>query len=146
MFHAGVVAPSSPFLLQLLTPPEDGVGRPPWTGLSAYVSMIEGLPRPPTACEAWCKAWGLPNTSLWPWNALLLSCLPIVSAPWEVAELASLELLMPRGRPYLAAGKSPVLCGLTIPVLLLSPPIALANLLGCTVWALRLNDDMHCST
>ena len=122
MFQAGVVAPSSPFLLQLLTPPEDDAGRPPLTDLSPYVSEIEGLPRPPTACEAWCEAW------------------------WEVAELVSLELLMPRGRPYLAAEKPPVLCGLTMPVLLLSPPIALENLLGCTAWALRLNDDIHCST
>lgn len=122
MFHAGVVAPSSPFLLQLLTPPEDDVARPPLTDFSAYVSEIDGLPRPPIDCEAWCAAW------------------------WEVAELASLELLMPRGRSYLAEEKPPVLCGLTKPVLLLSPPIALENLLGCTAWALRLKADMHCST
>lgn len=107
MFQAGVVAPSSPFLLQLLTPPEDDAGRPPLIGFSAYVSDIEGLPRPPTACDAWCDTW------------------------WEVVELASLELLMPRDRPYLAVEKPPVLCGLMIPVLPLFAPIALENLLGC---------------
>ena len=122
MFQAGVVAPSSPFLLQLLTPPANDLETPPLIDFSEYVSEIEGLPRPLTACEAWCDAW------------------------WEVAEPASLELLMPRGRPYLAAEKPPVFCGLMMPVLPLSPAIALVNLFGCTAWALRLNADIHCST
>lgn len=118
MFQAGIVAPSSPLLLQLLTLPEDVFA--PLTPFEELVSdNLDGLPCPPIACDA----------------------------EYEGVELASLVLLIPLGRPYRAppAETPPVLCGLTTPLLLLSPMV-LENLLGCTACALLLKADIHCST
>ena len=119
MFHAGIVAPSSAFLLQLLMPPPDEL---PFTGFDELELMsenLEGLPRPPIACDA----------------------------EYDGVELASLVLLAPLCRVALEfpAANPPVLCGLTTPVLPFSPMI-LGNVLGCTAFALRLKAEIHCRT
>ena len=72
MFHAGIVAPSSVFLLQLLTVPEVDLVKIPLVDDEGLVSdNLDGVPRP-VACDVCC----------------------------ESVELASLTLLAPRARPY----------------------------------------------
>lgn len=73
MFHAGVVAPSSVRLLQLLTPPV-GDFVPPFTEDAAEFENRLGLVRPPA-----------------------------LEVAVDAAELVALVLLAPRGRPYDAA-------------------------------------------
>lgn len=73
MFHAGVVAPSSIFLLQLLTPPPDGLLSPLTDDIVERENRL-GLIRPPAA-----------------------------DGVVEGAELAVLVLLAPLGLPYVAA-------------------------------------------
>ena len=117
MFHAGVVTPSSTFLLQLLTAPDNDFVSPLTGEFVEYESRL-GLIRPPAA-----------------------------DAAVEGIELVVLVLLAPLGRPYDVALEPypPVLCGLIIPALLLGP-IALANLLGCIAFAFLLNALMQVST
>lgn len=120
MFQAGVVAPSSARLLQLLTLLADDIGKSPFADADVLESEnLEELPRPPTARDA----------------------------TFEVFELASLPLLVSLARPYfpLLAENPPVLCGLMGPILLL-PPIAVGNVLGCRALARLLKAPIHCRT
>lgn len=52
MFQAGVVALSSVFLLQLLTPPDVELPLTGFEELEPDSENLEGLPRPPIACDA----------------------------------------------------------------------------------------------
>jgi len=120
MFHAGVVAPSSVRLLQLLTLLGGDFGRPPFVDVEAFESENpEGLLCTPNAC----------------------------GPRLDTVEPDSLTLLVPLAREYLPfpAEYSPVLCGLIGPPFFF-PPIALGNLLGCIAWALRLKDPIHTNT
>ncbi len=55
MFHAGVVAPSSVRLLQLLTPPNADCDEPLTESAGVFSDDRKGLPRPPMACDAWLE-------------------------------------------------------------------------------------------
>lgn len=119
MFQAGIVAPSSVFLLQLLTVPEvDLVSFPLVEEVGLVSDNLDGVQRP-VACDVCC----------------------------ENVELASLTLLAPRARPYGGpeAENPPVLCGVTTPAFDFSPMV-LGKRLGSTEWALLLKAAMHCST
>ena len=116
MFQAGVVAPSSVLLLQLLTYP-DGLEYPP------LVEEVEsedrlGLPRPPVR-EGRVGVAELPALEL---------LIP-----------RGREYLL------LVAEKLPVLCGLNVPIFVLYP-MALENLSGLVSCARLLNAVIHCNT